>query len=306
MVTTVSRATSGAATAGSAVSEPEAGTAALDDAAVERFRRRAWRHGRRHYRSLPWRETGDPYAILVSEVMLQQTQVTRVLDYYTRFLSRFPDPASLAAAPPAAVLERWSGLGYNRRALALQRAAVAVMRDHGGLLPADRDALLRLPGVGPATAGAVLAFAFSRPAVFIETNIRRVFLHEFFPAAAAVADASLWPLVARTLDRRRPRRWYYALMDWGAELGRRPGNPNRRSAHYSRQSPFAGSRRELRGRVLRLLTERRCLAFAELQKRCPDERLAAVVADLATERFLTRSGDLVRIAARPGPGTDFE
>ena len=286
-----------------AVDRAGAASVALDDARVTRFRRRVCWHGRRHYRSLPWRETGDPYAILVSEVMLQQTQVTRVLDYYARFLARFPDPATLAAAPLAAILERWSGLGYNRRALALQRAAGAVVRDHGGRLPADRDALLRLPGVGPATAGALLAFAFAEPAVFIETNIRRVFLHEFFAAAATVPDAALLPLVARTLDRRRPRRWYYALMDWGAALGRRTGNPNRRSAHYSRQSPFAGSRRELRGRVLRLLTDRRCLPFAELQRRCPDQRLAAVVADLVAEQFLTRSGNLVRVAAHPDPET---
>ena len=274
---------------------------ALGDAAVARFRRRVCWHGRRHYRVLPWRETRDPYAILVSEVMLQQTQVTRVLDYYARFLARFPDPATLAAAPLAAILERWRGLGYNRRALALQRAAGAVVSEHGGLLPADRDALLRLPGVGPATAGAVLAFSFAQPAVFIETNIRRLFLHQFFPAADTVPDAALLPLVARTLDRRQPRRWYYALMDWGAALGRRPGNPNRRSAHYSRQTPFAGSRRELRGRVLRLLTERRCLPFAELQERCADQRLAAVVADLAAEQFLTRSGALVCIAGQRAP-----
>ena len=254
-----------------------AGNAAASDAAevtlgapeVERFRRRVWAHDRRHYRSLPWRETNDPYAILVSEVMLQQTQV----DAGVQLLWTLPGPLSrsrqLAAAPLGAVLELWSGLGYNRRALALQRAAGAVVREHGGVIPADRDALLRLPGVGPATAGALLAFAFARPAVFIETNIRRLFLHQYFPAAITVPDAALLTLVARTLDRRQPRRWYYALMDWGAALGQqRAGNPNRRSAHYSRQSPFAGSRRELRGRVLRLLAERRCLTFAELQDRC--------------------------------------
>ena len=288
----------------SATGSPASHAAAvtLDAAAVARFRRRVWTHDRHHYRSLPWRETSDPYAILVSEVMLQQTQVTRVGNYYGRFLARFPDPASLAAAPLGAVLELWSGLGYNRRALALQRAAGAVVREHGGVIPADRDALLRLPGVGPATAGALLAFAFERPAVFIETNIRRVFLHQYFPAAATVPDAALLPLVARTLDRRRPRRWYYALMDWGAALGQqRAGNPNRRSAHYSRQSPFAGSRRELRGRVLRLLAERRCLTFAELQDRCADDRLAAVVAELAAEQFLTRSGALVCIAGYTAP-----
>lgn len=273
---------------------------ALSDAAVRQFRGRVYAHYRRHSRALPWRETHDPYAILVSEVMLQQTQVTRVRDYYPRFLARFPDPAILASAPLRAVLEQWSGLGYNRRALALQRAAAAVVREHGGALPDDRDALLKLPGIGPATAGALLAFAFARPAVFIETNIRRVFIGQFFPTATTVPDAALLPLVARTIDRRDPRRWYYALMDYGAAIGRGGGNPNRRSAHYARQSRFAGSRRELRGRVLRLLTERRSLTFAELQERCDDERLAAVVAGLVAERFLERNGALVCVAGETG------
>ena len=287
----------GAAPAGAA-GRPGSAPVALDAAAVVRFRRRVCWHGRRHYRSLPWRDTGDPYAILVSEMMLQQTQVARVLGHYARFLARFPDPATLAAAPLAAVLERWSGLGYNRRAQALHRTAGVLVREHGGALPPDRDALLRLPGVGPATAGALQAFAFARPAVFIETNIRRVFLHQFFPAAAAVPDAALLPLVARTVDRRQPRRWYYALMDWGAALGRRTGNPNRRSAHYSRQTPFAGSRRELRGRVLRLLTEHRCLTVAGLQQRCADARLAEVVAALVAEQLLERAGAAVSLAGQ--------
>ena len=186
----------------------------------------------------------------------------------------------------------------------LQRAAQALVRDHEGSVPADRAALQRLPGIGPATAGALLAFAFERPVVFIETNIRRVYLERFFPDAAAVPDRALLPLVACTLDRAHPRRWYYALMDYGAALGRRGPNPNRRSAHYTRQSTFAGSTRQLRGLVLRLLTERRCLSSAELRRRCAagglpgasGARLAAVVDALVAERFLHRRGTLVCIA----------
>ena len=279
--------------------------APLGDAVVERFRSRVYAHFRRHRRALAWRATRDPFAILVSEVMLQQTQVARVTRYYPRFLARFPEPAALARAPLRAVLEQWSGLGYNRRALALQRAAAAVVRDHGGAVPADRAALLQLPGVGPATAGAVLAFAFERPVVFIETNIRRVYLDRFFPTATTVPDRALLPLVARTLDRHRPRRWYYALMDYGAALGGRGGNANRRSAHYTRQSAFAGSTRQLRGLVIRLLTARRCLTCRELRERCAasdlpphsGDRLAGVVAALVAERFLERRGSLVCIAA---------
>jgi len=280
---------------------------ALSAAAVDRFRRRVYQHYRRHYRALEWRATRDPYAILVSEVMLQQTQVARVARYYPRFLALFPDPATLARAPLRAVLEQWSGLGYNRRATALQRAAQAVVRDHGGSIPADRAALQRLPGIGPATAGALLAFAFEQPVVFIETNIRRVYLDQFFPATTPVTDRALLPLVARTLDREHPRRWYYALMDYGAALGRRGPNPNRRSAHYTRQSAFAGSTRQLRGLVLRLLTERRCLSCRELRARCAagglpaasGARLAAVVDALVAERFLQRRGALICIAEGP-------
>ena len=276
----------------------------LSAAAAERFRARVYVHYRRHRRELAWRATRDPYAILVSEVMLQQTQVARVARYYPRFLARFPDPGTLARAPLREVLEQWSGLGYNRRAQALQRAAQAVMRDHGGSVPADRAALQRLPGIGPATAGALLAFAFERPVVFLETNIRRVYLEQFFPTTAAVPDRALLPLVACTLDRARPRRWYYALMDYGAALGRRGVNPNRRSAHHTRQSAFAGSTRQLRGLVLRLLTEQRCLSCRELRARCvagglpgaSGERLAAVVEALVAERFLQRRGALVCIA----------
>ena len=281
--------------------------APLGAAAVEQFRGRVYAHFLRHYRALAWRATRDPFAILVSEVMLQQTQVARVTRYYPRFLARFPDPAALARAPLRDVLEQWSGLGYNRRALALQRAAQVVARDYGGSIPDDRAALLQLPGIGPATAGALLAFAFERPVVFIETNIRRVYLDQFFPTATTVPDRALLPLVARTLDRHHPRRWYYALMDYGAALGRRGANPNRRSAHYTRQSTFTGSTRQLRGLVIRLLAARRCLTCRELRERCAasglptgsGERLAGVVAALVAERFLERRGPLVCIADAP-------
>ena len=175
---------------------------------IARFRTRIYRHYQTHGRSLPWRETRDPYAILVSEVMLQQTQVARVLGKYGEFLARFPDFAHLAAAPLPEVLAAWQGLGYNRRALALKHLAVKVMAEHGGRLPRSEAALRRLPGIGPGTAGAVLAFAFEEPAVFIETNIRRVFLHCFFPGQEGVRDRHLLPYVAATLDRRRVRPWY--------------------------------------------------------------------------------------------------
>jgi A/G-specific adenine glycosylase len=202
---------------------------------------------------MPWRETRDPYRILVSEIMLQQTQVERVRAKYEEFLAEFPDVGSLAVAPLERVLSRWQGLGYNRRAVALHRCARILARQHGGRVPEDPAALVALPGIGPATAGAIRAFAFNAPAVFIETNVRRVYLHEFFPGRDSVADAEVTPLVAATLDKKRPREWYYALMDYGTALSRLVPNPNRRSRTYARQSRFEGSDRQVRGAMLRAL-----------------------------------------------------
>ena len=228
------------------------------------FRRRVIDHYRRHGRRFPWRQTRDPYRILVSEIMLQQTQTARVLSHFDPFVVRFPDARALAAADRGEVLALWSGLGYNRRAVALHRAAAMIQGRFGGTVPQDTRDLRALPGVGPATAGAVQAFGFGLPAVFVETNIRRAALHELFPGREGVSDRELLPLLAEALDRADPRRWYRALMDYGAALARSGPNPNRRSAHYTRQSTFAGSNRQQRGRILKVLAARGPLAFTEL------------------------------------------
>lgn len=207
--------------------------------------------GRELYREMPWRGVDDPYAVLVSEVMLQQTQVSRVLPRYVEWMAAFPDTAALAAAPLSAALDLWQGLGYNRRAVALQRAAGLVESEYGGRLPADAALLRRLPGVGPVTAAAILDYAFRVPAPFIETNVRAVFLHHWFADAMDVPDSALVPLVEATWDRDDPRGWGYALMDVGAELKRTLPNPSRRSAHYARQTAFEGSWRQKRARILR-------------------------------------------------------
>ena len=222
---------------------------------VRQFRGIIYRHYRAHKRAMPWRQTKNPYHILVSEIMLQQTQVDRVMGKYGEFLAKFPDFETLARAPWPEVLAIWQGLGYNRRALALKRLAQGVMENWGGTLPTSAEDLRSLPGIGPATAGALLAFAFAQPVAFIETNIRRVFLHFFFADREGVTDREILPLVEETLDRKRVRDWYYALMDYGAELKGSFPNPNRRSAHYARQSPFAGSNREVRGFILKKLLE---------------------------------------------------
>ncbi len=220
-----------------------------------RFRQIIYNYYKENGRSFPWRDTKDPWRILVSEIMLQQTQTERVIPKYEAFIRRFPSPEELAEASVAELLPLWSGLGYNRRALALKRAAGQIVTLYSGKLPADAEKLDALDGVGPYTARAVMAFAFGSASAFIETNIRSVFIYHFFPQSALVSDKEIEPLVEASLDRADPRNWYYALMDYGVALKRRIGNPARRSSSYSKQSSFADSHRRIRGAVLRALSE---------------------------------------------------
>jgi len=269
----------------------------VDDAAIGEFRRAVLDHYRASGRAFPWRNTSDPWAILVSEFMLQQTQTERAAPYWTRWISLWPTPAALSAAPLDEVLREWSGLGYNRRARFLRDAAAAVVERHGGVVPEDPELLDALPGVGPYTARAVAAFAFGRPEVFIETNIRAVFLHFFFPGAEAVTDARLFPLVERALDREDPRRWYWALMDYGAALKRVTVNPSRRSAHYAKQSRFEGSLRQARGAALRALASSGPATLAALSQSTAveAERLKTALAALAAEGLVAERGKVYAI-----------
>ena len=206
----------------------------------------------------------DPYRILVSEIMLQQTQVERVMGKYEVFLDNFRDFLDLARAELKDVLRVWQGLGYNRRALMLKGIAEIVVQKYGALLPRDKEELQKLPGIGKATAGAILAFAYNMPSVFIETNIRRTFIHHFFQDDKTVKDSEIIPLVEQTLDRQNPRTWYYALMDYGSMLGKSITNPNRRSAHYQRQEPFENSDRRIRGTILKALLQKNTLSVNEV------------------------------------------
>ncbi len=220
--------------------------------------------------------------------MLQQTQIPRVIGRYEAFLAAFPDPASLARAPLERALGLWQGLGYNRRCLGLRRAAGEIVSRFDGAVPRSVEDLESLPGIGPYTARAVASFAFDRPVAFIETNIRRTFIHWFFPGRTVVRDRDIMPLVERTMDRHRPREWFNALMDYGSWLARATPNPNRRSAHHVRQPRFEGSRRQARGRVLALLVGGRPRRAATIARELgiPTERLAPVLVDLAAEGFL--------------------
>lgn len=215
-------------------------------------------------RQMAWRETTDPYRIFVSEVMLQQTGVERVRQKYVDFIEKFPDFPALAAAEQRDVLAVWQGLGYNRRAIALHRSARIVMETFGGALPRTVDDLESLPGIGHATASSIAAFAFNVPTVFIETNVRRVFIHFFFRGREGITDAEILPLVAETLDPEHPREFYWGVMDYGTMLKKRYPNPNRRSASYALQSRFEGSDRQVRGRILRALISEGSMDAASL------------------------------------------
>ena len=224
--------------------------------------------------------------------MLQQTGVERVRVMYPAFLARFPSVRALAGAQVRDVLAAWKGLGYNRRALHLKQAAEAIVERHGGRVPRSMEQLMALPGVGRATACAVLAYAFNLPVAFIETNIRRVHIHFFFPGGGPVSDGELLPIVERTLDRKNPRDWYDALMDYGTALRTSGEDPNRRSTRYRRQAPFEGSVRQARGRVLAALLKRNGLGYNALEQETGvrDERLAVALAQLEQEGFILRQG----------------
>jgi A/G-specific adenine glycosylase len=205
-------------------------------------------------RDFPWRKDVDPWGVLVSEFMLQQTQTARVVPYWEKWMKKWPAPADLASVPLEDVVREWSGLGYNRRAKHLWECAKAISEKHSGRVPDTPETLLPLPGIGPYSAGAIACFAWNYPSVFIETNIRSVMLHFFFQGKTEVQDDALLPLLGTSLDRENPRRWYWALMDYGAELKKTTANPGRKSAGYVRQSRFKGSLREVRGAIVRKLS----------------------------------------------------
>ena len=242
---------------------------------ISSFRRAVWRHYKAHGRRLPWRATRDPYRILVSEIMLQQTQVERVLPLYKKFIQKFPIAASLASASLVSVLRMWQGLGYNRRAKLLKSAAIELER---GTRVED------LPGVGPYTARAVAAFAFNEDVVLVETNIRTAVIHHFFSKREKVSDADIEKVLVRALPRGKAREWYSALMDYGAHLKQSGIRLNARSVHYKKQSKFSGSLREVRGAILRAILTRTSLTA--VRRRFPD-RFDRAYAALRAEGLIT-------------------
>lgn len=259
------------------------------------FRKTIYKYYFEHKRSFQWRETKDPYKILVSEIMLQQTQTDRVVVKYNEWLSHFPTFKSLAEAKLQQVLKVWQGLGYNRRALALKRCAEIVAEKYKGKLPDDYEKVLDLPGIGPYTAGAVMAFAFNKPFPIIETNIRTVYIHFYFgDKFGQIHDQELMPIIEKTMDTENAREWYYALMDYGVMLKKTIGNLNVRSKHYTKQSKFVGSNRQIRSAIVKAVTagpstEKQILSFLEQQKIIvTKEQFQKNLFDLQKEGFMVK------------------
>ncbi|MFZ2950247.1 MAG: A/G-specific adenine glycosylase [Desulfuromonadaceae bacterium] len=276
----------------------------LSPRVIAAFRTEVYGYYHDNPRPMAWRETGDPYHILVSEVMLQQTQVERVRGKYSEFLAAFPTVHALAAAPLADVLQVWQGLGYNRRAVYLKRCSEEIVIHHAGQFPRTIDLLQALPGIGPYTARAVAAFAYGVAEPMIETNIRTLYIHFFFLGRDKVRDSEIVPLVAATLDRDNPRQWYYALMDYGVMLKQTLPNPGRRSRHHTQQSRFEGSNRQLRSRLLREImakpgiTPEKLLAILAAEQETVERNLEA----LQREGFLVKRGSGYSVAGEKKRG----
>ena len=262
---------------------------------VEEFKELISEMGRELFRPMPWRDNTDPYYVLVSELMLQQTQVDRVIPKFEAFIDAFPDVSALARASLGDVLRLWSGLGYNRRAKYLHSAAQVIAGEFEGTFPLEYTDILKLPGVGPGTAGAISAYAFNKPVVFIETNVRTVYFHHFFADGDKVADSQLVPMLERTIDKEHPREFYWALMDYGTWLKKNGAGKITQSSHYKKQSPLAGSIRQVRGQILRELSGGD-LPLEELKLRIDaDERFASALEGVMKDGLVSETHSVLHL-----------
>lgn len=248
-------------------------------------------------KELPWRVDVDPYKVLVSEIMLQQTQVERVIPKFHAFHEQFPTIGHLANASTSEVITAWQGLGYNRRGLNLQKAAKVIQESYNGVVPSQLEELLSLPGIGPYTAAAIQAFAFNLPSTVIETNIRTVFIFHFFHESYNVTDKQLEPFITITLDRSNPRKWYSALMDYGSYLKQHIDNPSRKSKTYVKQSKFEGSLRQARGGILKQLTSHKNLTLEQLIEltTLDKEKIETAIAGLLKDGFIEVQGNHIAL-----------
>lgn len=258
------------------------------------FQKKIWDYFKKNKRDFPWRETSNPYHILVSEIMLQQTQTNRVLPKYEAFLKEFPTIKDLAQSSNEEVLKMWSGLGYNRRALYLKQAAEKLFQN-GDFHPSN---LKTLKGIGENTAGAIYVFSSNKPYVFIETNIRRVFIHEFFKDQEKVSDKEILKLIEQTLPNEKSlqsREWFYALMDYGSHLSKIEVNPNRKSKHYTKQSKFEGSLRQTRGKILKILINKKHVSIYDLNQTIKSPHFKKALEQLKNEGFIVQKKETILI-----------
>ena len=258
---------------------------------IESFQKKILNHYSLCGRELPWRSTSDPYKILVSEFMLQQTQVNRVVKYYHDFLAKFPTIFHLARGKRKSVLALWSGLGYNSRAIRLHESAKTIVRDFSGKVPADYSILVNLPGIGDYIASAILSFAFNEPVPVIDINIRRVFTHEF-SLTPQIDLKSLKSFVGLFIPSNRSCEWHNALMDYGAAM---EVEIKRRIPPLTKQSTFKGSDRELRGKIVKLLVSQKTLAIEALETKFDKEKLHRVISKMLEEKLIKEKKGILRI-----------
>ena len=254
----------------------------------EAFTQLLYQKGEEQYRTMPWREDIRPYYVLVSELMLQQTQVARVIPKFEAFIDAFASEKELAVASLADVLIHWQGLGYNRRAKFLHEAAKEIVRR--GTFPDTHEDLLKLPGVGKNTAGAILAYSFNQPSIFIETNIRTVYIHHFFNDQFDINDKQITELLKQTIDHEHPREFYWALMDYGSWLKANGVRNISSSKHYKKQSPLAGSLREMRGMIIRNLSNN-----TEVEQLKADARFEQALKDLEREGMINSDSGIIKL-----------
>lgn len=258
---------------------------------IAQFKEFIWDFYQQNRRDFAWRNCDNPYYVLVSEIMLQQTQTHRVIHKYEEFIAAFPTIELLATASLRDVLNVWQGLGYYRRARFLYLLAHIVVNEHNGIIPKDAKTLQTLPGIGAGTAGSLGAFGYNIPTVFIETNIRTVFIHCFFQDKTDVTDKELFPLIAAALDHDNPREWYYALMDYGVWLKSQHVNPSRKSAHYNKQSKFEGSDRQIRAKILKFVAEKETVAYEQVLREVNKDvdRVEKIIHQLVNENFIKKN-----------------
>jgi len=271
----------------------------LSQEGVDTFQAYILDYYRRCGRDFPWRRRISPYRILVSEIMLQQTQTQRVAQKFEPFIQAFPSFTVLARSSFHDVLSYWQGLGYNRRAQGLHKTAQRVVQEFHCHLPTDVETLKTFPSIGPNTAASIATFACNTPTVFFETNIRTVFIYHFFYHHPDVSDEQLRPLVEQTLHRQDPRVWYYALMDYGVWLKQQYGNFNRQSKHYTTQSKFEGSERQIRGMILRMLTQQGALSYEQLCREIPreEQRIRNNLHNLVDEGMVQARRDMYQLSS---------